>query len=110
LWKRGRSCSPADLVDAGPLTDVPIDQWRQLTVQVTRIDGWEKRRVPYSFWVRREALGDPGITVLSSLCPHLGCPIGWHAEQARFICPCHAATFDALARSLVGPPHVPWTR
>ena len=37
-------------------------------------------------------------------CPHLGCPVQWSREHARFECPCHAAVFDASGRVLAGPP------
>jgi Rieske Fe-S protein len=38
-------------------------------------------------------------------CPHLGCPVQWAAERARFECPCHHAAFDArTGQVLFGPP------
>lgn len=38
-------------------------------------------------------------------CPHLGCPVLWAAERARFECPCHHAAFDArTGEVLFGPP------
>ena len=38
-------------------------------------------------------------------CPHLGCPVQWSRERARFECPCHAAVFDgSTGRVLAGPP------
>lgn len=38
-------------------------------------------------------------------CPHLGCPVLWAAERARFECPCHHAAFDARTGAvLFGPP------
>ncbi len=38
-------------------------------------------------------------------CPHLGCPVLWSAERARFECPCHHAAFDARTGDvLFGPP------
>ena len=38
-------------------------------------------------------------------CPHLGCPVLWSAERARFECPCHHAAFDARTGAvLFGPP------
>ena len=40
-------------------------------------------------------------------CPHLGCPILWSVERARFECPCHQAAFDArTGRVLFGPPRL----
>jgi cytochrome b6-f complex iron-sulfur subunit len=58
---------------------------------------------------RREALvvkldsGD--LVAFDRRCPHLGCPVQWAAERARFECPCHHAAFDArTGRVLFGPP------
>jgi nitrite reductase/ring-hydroxylating ferredoxin subunit len=37
-------------------------------------------------------------------CPHLGCRLGWKAESAEYVCPCHAGRFDARGQPLAGPP------
>ena len=49
---------------------------------------------------------DPDTVVaFDRRCPHLGCPVLWSAERARFECPCHRAAFDArTGRVLFGPP------
>ena len=44
------------------------------------------------------------IEVLSSICPHLGCPLNWHPDHAEFVCPCHGGVFDAHGRHVAGPP------
>src|SRR5262245_58567033 len=69
--KQGVGDSSGDFVDAGALDDLPLSEWRLLTLEVMRQDGWEKTRAGYSIWVYRRSLGDDGVTVLSSLCPHL---------------------------------------
>ena len=58
---------------------------------------------------RREILVvrlDPrSVVAFDRRCPHLGCPVLWSAERARFECPCHRAAFDArTGRLLFGPP------
>jgi len=35
-----------------------------------------------------------GFLAISRRCTHLGCTVPWHAEQMKFICPCHSSTFD----------------
>jgi cytochrome b6-f complex iron-sulfur subunit len=40
---------------------------------------------------------------ISSVCAHLGCTVGWHPEQNRFICPCHGSQYDAEGRVVRGP-------
>jgi Rieske Fe-S protein len=90
--------------DAGPLSDIPVGQWRLLSIEMVRQDGWRKTRVKHAVWVRRHAEGDQGVTVLSSICPHLGCPVNWHPDQSQFLCPCHGGLFDADGKQTGGPP------
>ena len=44
------------------------------------------------------------MTVLSSICPHLGCPINWIADKDQFNCPCHGGIFNADGAHVGGPP------
>jgi cytochrome b6-f complex iron-sulfur subunit len=37
---------------------------------------------------------DHELLAISSRCPHLGCSVNWQPEEKRFICPCHASSFD----------------
>jgi len=90
--------------DAGPLSDIPVGQWRLLPLEMVHADGWKTTRVRHSIWVRRQNETDQGITVLSSICPHLGCPLNWHPDQSQFICPCHGGSFETDGRRTGGPP------
>jgi Rieske Fe-S protein len=90
--------------DAGPLADIPVGQWQLLLLETLNEDGWRKTGVRHAIWVRRQDGGDRRIAVLSSICPHLGCPINWHPEQSQFTCPCHGGTFDAAGGHIGGPP------
>jgi len=102
---RGRSESEGTTFqDAGPLSDIPVGHWQLLSLETVRQDGWKRTRVRHAIWVRRRDRTDQGISVLSSLCPHLGCPINWHADQEVFICPCHGGIFDPNGRHTGGPP------
>ncbi len=44
------------------------------------------------FFVIRSA--DGGFLAVHSRCTHLGCTVNWVSAEDRFVCPCHAATFD----------------
>ena len=46
---------------------------------------------------------DGGFLALSRRCTHLGCTVPWVAEEGRFICPCHASSFD-LRGEVLSPP------
>jgi menaquinol-cytochrome c reductase iron-sulfur subunit len=102
---RRRSSGPgAAFVDAGPLSDLPIDQWRLVAIDVLRQDGWEKNRSRRSIWIRRHRANDQEVTVLSPICPHLGCPVNWLPDQSKFACPCHGGVFDSSGAVVSGPP------
>ena len=50
-------------------------------------------------------IDDATVVAFDRRCPHLGCPVLWSAEHARFECPCHRAAFDARTGGvLFGPP------
>jgi menaquinol-cytochrome c reductase iron-sulfur subunit len=105
LWRRrGSGGSGADFSDAGALADLPVGEWRAVTVEVVRRDGWETTRTRRTAWVRRSAEGEPAVTVLSPICPHLGCPITWSPTRAQFVCPCHKGTFDGDGGLVSGSP------
>jgi Rieske Fe-S protein len=91
-------------LDAGPLADIKPGEWRLVTVEKISRDGWKKSNVRHAVWVRRSSDGEKGISVLSSICPHLGCPVNWHADDKRFICPCHGGIFNAEGNQIAGPP------
>jgi menaquinol-cytochrome c reductase iron-sulfur subunit len=106
LWaplKRKRSAEGAgDFVDVGALADLRPGEWALRTAETVQADGWKQTRVKHAVWVRREA--GERVTVLSSICPHLGCPIGWQGDRSRFACPCHGGVFDPSGRQTAGPP------
>jgi Rieske Fe-S protein len=105
LWKRRRTAGPdAEFADAGALADLPVGDWRAVTLEVVRRDGWETTRTRRTVWVRRSAGGDRDVLVLSPICPHLGCPINWSPDRSEFACPCHKGTFDASGQLVSGPP------
>jgi Rieske Fe-S protein len=94
----------ASFQDAGPLSDIPVGQWRLVPLELVYSDGWKKTRVRQAIWVRRQEEADRAITVLSSICPHLGCPVNWHPDQSQFTCPCHGGIFDSGGQHAGGPP------
>jgi menaquinol-cytochrome c reductase iron-sulfur subunit len=106
LWRKpGEEAVGGSLRDVGAIKDLPVGEWRLLSLETVTANGWEKsgaRR--HSIWVRREAAGDQAISVFSPICPHLGCPINWNEEQAHFLCPCHGGIFNGQGQLLSGPP------
>jgi menaquinol-cytochrome c reductase iron-sulfur subunit len=103
-WGREEDDSEGGFVKVGRLADLPVGQWRLLPLETVRQDGWKKTKVRHSVWVRRQSNDQSAPTVLSPICPHLGCPVNWHPDNQQFICPCHAGKFDATGQHLAGPP------
>lgn len=102
--KSGTEGAGLAFLDVGPVSDIPVGEWRLLSLEMVHEDGWRKTRVKHAVWVRRQGEGDQAVTVLSSICPHLGCPINWHPDQSQFICPCHGGLFDTDGKHTGGPP------
>jgi cytochrome b6-f complex iron-sulfur subunit len=48
-------------------------------------------------------LSDGGFLALHRECTHLGCTVPWVADQGRFVCPCHASSFDITGQVLSPP-------
>ncbi|UCF33554.1 MAG: ubiquinol-cytochrome c reductase iron-sulfur subunit [Phycisphaerales bacterium] len=48
-----------------------------------------------------------GFEAYSAICTHLGCLVQWDGTKRQFLCPCHAAAFDAQGRVVSGPPPAP---
>jgi menaquinol-cytochrome c reductase iron-sulfur subunit len=104
LRRRGSGAAGTHDVDLGPLDDLPVGEWRLLSLEVVQENGWEKTQQPHGVWVRRDGHTDSEVTVLSPICPHLGCPINWHPNLKEFICPCHGGTFNENGQYISGPP------
>jgi Rieske Fe-S protein len=100
--KPGPAGRGAEFQDLGPVQDITVGAWRLLTLEVVHEDGWKKSKSRHGVWVRREA--DEKILVLSSICPHLGCPINWNRGRSEFLCPCHGGVFSVEGRPVSGPP------
>jgi Rieske Fe-S protein len=93
-----------EFVDVGPVDDIPPGEWRMIVLEQIQQDGWRKTKSRHSIWVRRDGKADSDISVRSSICPHLGCPVNWNSERKSFQCPCHGAVFDPSGKRISGPP------
>ena len=62
--------------------------------QVTKIDG--KKRAIYSDEHGKR-------TVLSAICPHMGCIVAWNDAEKTWDCPCHGSRFTATGELIAGP-------
>jgi len=71
---------------------------RKFPVLDTLIDAWNKtENVPVgSVYVQKT--GENTVRVLSSVCPHLGCSVGYNATAHGYFCPCHKSSFAVDGR------------
>lgn len=80
-----RVASIASLADGG--------EPRKFPVLDTLVDAWNKtENVPVGS-VYLQKTGDNSVRVLNSVCPHLGCSVGYNAASHGYFCPCHRSSF-----------------
>jgi Rieske Fe-S protein len=83
--------TPRDPLDIGEASALG-PEWRKFDVIAPQVsDAWVTARdvVLGAAFVRKTDT----IEALSATCPHLGCPVGWEAENKSFLCPCHNSRF-----------------
>lgn len=71
-------------------------------IQVEQRDGWRKLVSEKAVYVVQDSAGK--LRVLSPICPHLGCSVGWEEASNHFVCPCHGGTFAEDGTRISGPP------
>jgi glycine/D-amino acid oxidase-like deaminating enzyme/nitrite reductase/ring-hydroxylating ferredoxin subunit len=50
---------------------------------------------------------DGQVTVLSPVCTHMGCIVGWNQAESTWDCPCHGSRFRPTGEVLSGPAESP---
>ena len=74
----------------------------QRSIKVEQLDGWRKVVSERTVYIIQGA--DGMFRVLSPVCPHLGCMIGWDVSRKQFVSPCHGGIFNSDGTLVAGPP------
>ena len=96
--------SPDTPVDAGLAAKIEAGAPPQRIALIApeQRDAWGTvRDVPLgAAWVLRD---DKGVKAFSTVCPHLGCSVGYDAAAKLFRCPCHDSRFSLAGERISGP-------
>lgn len=88
--------------DAGPVPAMSVDAApARVLLEVEQRDGWRVTRATKPVYL---VPGADAPRVLSAVCPHLGCVIGWDEVRGQFLCPCHVGVFARDGALIAGPP------
>ncbi len=87
--------------DAGSVGDIQSDKPATRTVMVEQLDGWRKTVSEKLIYITKDSTGK--LSVLSAVCPHLGCSVQWQDGKKAFVCPCHSAAYQPDGSRISGP-------
>ncbi|MHB8422640.1 MAG: Rieske 2Fe-2S domain-containing protein [Leptospirales bacterium] len=105
---------------------LPMDAPVSHTFRAISVSGWMRVPVERTVWLIRHSGPDdpmslpedaklgldsklekqfsaPLLTVLSPICPHLGCSPQWFDDRKRFVCPCHHSIYEINGNRVSGP-------
>jgi glycine/D-amino acid oxidase-like deaminating enzyme/nitrite reductase/ring-hydroxylating ferredoxin subunit len=86
---RGRLAGP----DAPSLRELRRGEGRIVEIDGERLAAWRS---------------DSGaVTLLSPICTHMGCIVGWNTAESTWDCPCHGSRFRPSGEVLSGPAESP---
>jgi len=88
LYPPGRALGAGERSEIGKVDDILEGEGKKVQVGGTAV------------WVIHTK---EGFRAYNAKCTHLGCIVEWKKEQSTFLCPCHAAVFDANGNVVSGP-------
>ncbi|MFI5345546.1 MAG: ubiquinol-cytochrome c reductase iron-sulfur subunit [Elusimicrobiota bacterium] len=97
-----------DWVDVGAAGEIKHGAPVKIDFVARKRDAWAATEKRSSAWI--STVDGKHFTVFDPRCTHLGCPYRWDQAKEQFLCPCHAAVFDAGGAVVSGPPPRPLDR
>lgn len=90
--KRRTVTGGSEPLDFGKIADLPVGVPQKRDVVAERRDAWDRfDPAPLgAIWLLRHP---DHVAAYSAVCPHLGCSIGFNADQNVFYSPCHDSAF-----------------
>ncbi|MBC7771242.1 MAG: ubiquinol-cytochrome c reductase iron-sulfur subunit [Pyrinomonadaceae bacterium] len=101
LFATPKSRKKVGWIDAGDISQVPMNAPEELVFRRTRVDGWKIVNERTTAWVIRKSPGE--VIALAPQCTHLGCAYHWADDKNEFQCPCHTSAFSMEGKVLGGP-------
>jgi menaquinol-cytochrome c reductase iron-sulfur subunit len=92
-------------ITLGPLSSLTPGEPKGFPYSTRTKDGWvesSQSGVAYALTTDGQT-----VKVLSNVCTHLSCRVGWKTDQRVYFCPCHDGKFDVEGKVVSGPPPRP---
>jgi quinol---cytochrome c reductase iron-sulfur subunit, bacillus type len=83
------------------LNSLPVGKPVKLTFASQTVSAYIRETILHDVWAIKHPTSE--ITVLSPICPHLGCEYNWNPQSSHFECPCHGSVFALDGKVLGGP-------
>lgn len=96
---------PAVWRDVGPLEQFKVGDTVKVNLVTSSGLPWDGPAQLVAAWLRRN--DQENLTVYSSKCTHLGCPVRWIPSAELFMCPCHGGVYFKDGDVAAGPPPQP---
>lgn len=80
---------------------------KEVNYSLLVVDGYHEVEQKFTVFLRRS---EEDVICIDPACTHLGCRVDYHADQHKFICPCHGGVFDDEGTNKSGPPPKPLER
>lgn len=90
-------------VDVAAVDGILAGKPLRVNIRGDRHDAWttfRNQELGSAFVIKRN---DGSVVAFSSVCPHLGCAVGFSEQHDQFECPCHDAVFAIDGARVSGP-------